>query len=60
MAFLGEVGCDELQGFLLGAPCSAEEMTRLLAARPSGDRRAVTPTKAVPPDPSAPLGAAAS
>ncbi len=33
LAFLSAAGCDELQGFLLGRPQSAADMTALLAAR---------------------------
>lgn len=32
--FLRELGCDRVQGFLLGRPVPAEEMTRLLSVEP--------------------------
>ena len=30
LAFLRELGCDRIQGYLTGRPMPAEEMTRLL------------------------------
>ena len=35
LAFLRENGCDELQGYLFGAPVPAEEFARLLRSRQS-------------------------
>jgi EAL domain-containing protein (putative c-di-GMP-specific phosphodiesterase class I) len=33
LAFLREEGCDEMQGYLLGAPMDADEMTMKLQAQ---------------------------
>jgi EAL domain-containing protein (putative c-di-GMP-specific phosphodiesterase class I) len=32
--FLAQRGCDELQGYLFGRPCRADQFTDLLRARP--------------------------